>query len=48
MVIRFDYHLFMRLIPLRAYQQKLRFYATLMVMSMVTYIVIRILLNINS
>jgi hypothetical protein len=38
----------MKLIPLRTYQQKLRFYAGLMVACMVTYILVRILLNINS
>jgi hypothetical protein len=48
MVIGFDYHAFMRLIPVRTYQQKLRFYMTLMAMSMVTYILVRILVNINS
>ena len=48
MVVGFDYHPFMRLIPVRNYQQKLRFYMTLMGMSMVTYILVRITLNINS
>lgn len=38
----------MKLIPLRTYQQKLRFYLSLMAMCMVTYILVRILININS
>lgn len=37
----------MKLIPLRTYQQKMRFYLSLMIMSLVSYIVIRVLININ-
>jgi hypothetical protein len=38
----------MKLIPVRTYQQKLRFYAGLMATSMVAYILLRIVININS